>query len=85
VRKISSFIGDPQKSQGLLQKHFDGTRRSNGWFAVEPMLGTGRAVKESESSNEYFRLSSTNSWLLIALARRDFVNEYVSTLGVSEE
>jgi hypothetical protein len=49
------------------------------------MLGTGRAVKESESSNEYFRLSSTNSWLLIALARRDFVNEYVSTLGVSEE
>jgi hypothetical protein len=85
VRKISSFIGDPQKSQGLLQKHFDGTRRSNGWFAVEPMLGIGRAVKESESSNEYFRLSSTNSWLLIALAMRDFVNEYVSTLGVSEE
>jgi len=61
VRKISSFIGDPQKSQGLLQKHFDGARLPSAWFAVEPMLGTGRTVKESESSNEYFRLSLTNS------------------------
>lgn len=51
---------------------------------MEPMLGTGRAVEESESSNEYFRLSSTNSWLFIPLARRGFVGECVSTLGVGE-
>jgi hypothetical protein len=51
---------------------------------VEPMLGTGRGAKESESSNEYFRLSSTNSWLFIPLARREIVGEYVSTLGVGE-
>jgi hypothetical protein len=62
VRKISSFIGDPQKSLGLLQKHFDKvSRRCRGWFAVEPMLGIGGGVEESENSNEYFRLSSTNS------------------------
>jgi hypothetical protein len=48
------------------------------------MLGTGCAAEESESSNEYFRLSSTNSWLIIALARRGFVGECVSTLGVGE-
>ena len=49
---------------------------------MEPMLGTGRVAKESESSNEYFRLSLTNSWLFIALARREFVGGYVSALGV---
>jgi len=46
------------------------------------MLGTGRVAKESESSNEYFRLSLTNSWLFIPLARRKFVGGYVSALGV---
>ena len=51
---------------------------------MESMLGTGRALKESESSNEYFRLSSTNSLLLIALARRGFIGENVSTLAISE-
>lgn len=49
---------------------------------MEPMLGTGREAKESESSNEYFRLSLTNSWLFIPLARRGFVGGYVSALGV---
>jgi hypothetical protein len=48
------------------------------------MLGTGGTAKESENSNEYFRLSLTNSWLLIALVRRDFCGEYVSMLAVSE-
>jgi hypothetical protein len=62
VRKISSFIGDPQKSFGLLQKHFDKDNwHCCGQCAVEPMLGIGGGVKESENSNEYFRLSSTNS------------------------
>jgi hypothetical protein len=62
VRKISSFIGDPQKFSGLLQKHFDkASRHCRGWFTVEPMLGIGGGVEESENSNEYFRLSSTNS------------------------
>lgn len=51
---------------------------------MEPMLGTGRVAKESESSNEYFRLSSTNSWLFIPLARRGFVGECVSTLVAGE-
>jgi hypothetical protein len=85
VRKISSFIGDPQKSQGLLQKHFDGTRRSSGGFAVEPMLGTGGATKESENSNEYFRYSITNSWLFIWLAGGGVTAEDLSALGISEE
>jgi hypothetical protein len=70
--------------QGLLQKHFDDARLPRGWFAVEPMLGTGRAAKESESSNEYFRLSLTNSLLLIALVKRGFMGENLSTLAMSE-
>jgi hypothetical protein len=48
------------------------------------MLGTGRALKESESSNEYFRFLLTNSLLLIALAKRDFIGENMSALAISE-
>ena len=64
--------------------HFDGDRLPRGWFAVESMLGTGCVLKESESSNEYFRLSLTNSLLLIALAGRGFMGENLSTLAISE-
>ena len=74
-------------SSGLLIRlsvSSDPTERYRDWFAVEPMLGTGRTAKESENSNEYFRFSLTISWLLIALVRRDLMREYVSTLAISE-
>jgi hypothetical protein len=55
-----------------------------GQFAVEPMLGIGGGFEESQNSNQYFRLSSTNSGLLILPFEGYLRDDQASTLGISE-